>query len=66
MPLLRTYACHREPWCDKTMSVLQEKQLEACQERLMRCPQVSIFDVTDEEEARKLFLFSWNKEQIQQ
>ena len=65
MPLLRTYACHREPWCDKTMSVLQEKQLEACQERLMRCPQVSIFDVTDEEEARDWVLqelYQWSLE----
>ncbi len=64
MPLLRTYACHREPWCDKTMSVLQEKQLEACQERLMRCPQVSIFDVTDDEEAKKLFLFSFYAQEM--
>lgn len=59
MSLIRTYACHREPWCDKTMSVLQEKQLEACQERLMRCPNVNIFDVTTEEEARQLFAFSF-------
>lgn len=59
MPLLRTYACHREPWCDKTMSVLQEKQLEACQERLMRCPHVHIWDTDNEEEARRLFSFSF-------
>lgn len=59
MSLIRTYACHREPWCDKTMSVLQEKQLEACQERLMRCPDVNLFDAATEEEARQLFAFSF-------
>ena len=41
------------------MSVLQEKQLEACQERLMRCPQVHIFDTPSQEEARQLFAFSY-------
>lgn len=64
MPLLRTYACHREPWCDKTMSVLQEKQLEACQERLVRCPQVHIFDTDSELQARQLFAFSFYAQEM--
>ncbi len=57
--MLRTYACHREPWCDKTMSVLQEKQLEACQERLMCCPPAHILDRLEDAQARQLFSFSY-------
>ena len=30
-------------WCDKTMSVLREKQLEACEKRLSRYPQKGLF-----------------------
>lgn len=64
MPLLRTYAAHREPWCDKTMSVLQEKQLEACQERLMRCPPIFLFDLEDDEPAAILFAFSFYAQEM--
>ena len=41
------------------MSVLREQQLEACQERLSRCPSQSIFDDLCEDEARQLFFFSF-------
>lgn len=46
------------------MSVLQEKQLEACQERLMRCPQINIFDAVSDEEAKKLFQFSFYAQEM--
>ena len=62
--MLRTYTYHREPWCDKTMSVLQEKQLEACQERLMRRPPVSIFDTENEDEARLIFSSSFYAQEM--
>lgn len=48
-----------ERWCDKTMSVLREQQLEACQERLSRCPTQGIFGNLCEDETRALFLFSF-------
>lgn len=46
------------------MSVLQEKQLEACQERLMRRPAVSIFDTESEDEARLLFSASFYAQEM--
>lgn len=48
-----------ERWCDKTMSVLREQQLEACQERLTRCPGQGIFGNLCEDEARALYQFSF-------
>ena len=41
--LFRTSTCRVEHWCDKTMSVMREQQLEACQDRLSRCPAAGIF-----------------------
>ena len=46
------------------MSVLQEKQLEACQDRLMRRPPVSIFDTENEEEARRIFSASFYAQEM--
>ena len=34
--MLRMNTSRMERWCDKTMSVMREQQLEACQERLSR------------------------------
>lgn len=46
------------------MSVLQEKQLEACQERLMRRPAVSLFDTQNEDEARLIFSASFYAQEM--
>lgn len=46
------------------MSVLQEKQLEACQERLMRCPKTHILDTENEAEAMQLFFCSYYAEEM--
>lgn len=48
------------------MSVLQEKQLEACQDRLMRRPPVSIFDTEKEEEARLIFSASFYAQEMRE
>ncbi len=48
MQRLLTY--RTEQWCDKTMSVLREQQLEACQDRLSRCLRQGIFADLDEGE----------------
>lgn len=57
--LFRTSACRVERWSDKTMSVMRERQLEACQDRLYRCPAAGIFDTLCEDEYRNIFLFSY-------
>lgn len=62
--LLRTSTARIERWCDKTMSVLREQQLEACQERLTRCPTRGIFSDLGEDEARILFRFSYYAHEI--
>ncbi|MBR1585798.1 MAG: hypothetical protein IJ662_09680 [Clostridia bacterium] len=46
-------------WSDKTMSVMREQQLEACQDRLSHCPAVGIFGELCEDEVDKLFHFSF-------
>jgi len=57
--LFRISTCRVEQWCDKTMSVMRERQLEACQDRLYRCPPGGIFDELCEDEVRSLFHFSY-------
>lgn len=48
-----------EHWSDKVMSVLREQQLEACQERLSRCPQKGLFDDITDLELREIFAGSY-------
>ena len=44
-----------EHWSDKVMSVLREQQLEACQERLSRCPEKGLFDDITEAELGQIY-----------
>lgn len=46
-------------WSDKTMSVMRERQLEACQDRLYDCPAAGVFGSLCEDEARHLFQISY-------
>ena len=62
--MFRTSACRVERWCDKTMSVMRERQLEACQDRLYRCPEGGIFDELCEDEFRDIFLFSFYAQEM--
>ena len=62
--LLRIQPSFSQKWCDKTMSVLREQQLEACQERLMRCPVEGLFDALCEDEYQKLFQASYYVHEI--
>ncbi len=57
--MFRTSTCRVERWSDKTMSVMREQQLEACQDRLYRCPATGIFDELCEDEVKSLYLFSF-------
>ena len=42
--MLRTATRQPEHWSEKVMSMLREQQLEACQERLSRCPSGHVFE----------------------
>ncbi len=57
--MLRMNTSRQERWCDKTMSVMRERQLEACQDRLSRCPETGIFGELCQDELEKLFRFSF-------
>ncbi|MBQ6959458.1 MAG: hypothetical protein IJP78_00610 [Clostridia bacterium] len=62
--MIRTGACRVEHWSDKTMSVMRERQLEACQDRLYRCPANGIFDELCEDEVRTLYAFSYYAKEL--
>lgn len=64
--MLRAYTTPVEHWCDKTMSVLREQQLEACQDRLSRCPSEGIFGQLCQDEYQKLFSFSYYAREMRQ
>ncbi len=46
------------------MSVMRERQLEACQDRLYRCPAAGIFDELCEDEFREIFSFSFYAQEM--
>lgn len=62
--MLRTSVNRVERWCEKTMSVMRERQLEACQDRLSRCPSAGIFGTLCEDEVQKLFRFSYYAKEL--
>ena len=62
--MFRTSVCRVDRWCDKTMSVMREQQLEACQDRLSRCPGTGIFDELCEDEVHDLFFRSYYSSEI--
>ena len=62
--MFRTSVSRVDRWCDKTMSVMREQQLEACQDRLSRCPGTGIFGPLCEDEVRELFLRSYYAPEI--
>lgn len=46
--MLRETNVQRLHWADKTMSVLRQEQLEACEKRIAQLPDVTVFDLTDD------------------
>ncbi len=46
--MLRQTNIQRLHWADKTMSMLQRDQLEACERRLAELPDASVFDLEDD------------------
>ena len=57
--MLREIAMHTD-WCDKTMSMLKEKQFEACERRIAARPSVNLFsDAMTDDEVQSLFECSY-------
>ena len=46
--MLRETNVQRLHWADKTMSVIRQEQLEACEKRLSALPKVTVFDLSDD------------------
>lgn len=53
-----------ERWSDKTMSVLKNQQLTACEERLLKCPGVGIFDRQQGDGWQAVYLASYDAEEL--
>ncbi len=53
--------CNIQPltWADKTMSVLRERQLEACENRLASLPDFGLFDGCDDAHVEQLYTLSY-------
>ena len=64
--LLRAYTSPVDRWCDKTMSVLREQQLEACQDRLSRAPREGVFGPLCQDEIDRLFSLSFYAREMRQ
>ena len=48
--MLREFDLQRMHWADKTQSMLHQRQMEACETRLLSYPTESIFTLQDERE----------------
>lgn len=52
--MLREGNTHALTWADKTMSVIRTRQLEACEQRLLRLPTSGLFSKDGERLAEAL------------
>ena len=50
-------------WADKTMSVMRERQLEACEDRLAAYPAYGLFDGCDDAHAEELWRLSYDAQE---
>ncbi len=58
--MLRETNVQRLHWADKTMSVLRQEQLEACEKRLSALPNVTVFDLTDDLRTEEIWQCSYD------
>ena len=58
--MLRETNVQRLHWADKTMSVLRQEQLEACEKRISALPPVTIFDLTDDLHIEEIWQCSYD------
>lgn len=61
--MLRETNVQRLHWADKTMSVIRQEQLEACDKRLLALPKVTVFDLTDELRTEEIWQCSYDAQE---
>lgn len=61
--MLRETNVQRLHWADKTMSVLRQEQLEACEKRLSLLPDVTVFDLTDDLRTEEIWQCSYDAQE---
>ena len=61
--MLRETNVQRLHWADKTMSVIRQEQLEACEKRLSALPQVTIFNLADELRTEEIWQCSYDAQE---
>ena len=58
--MLRETNVQRLHWADKTMSVIRQEQLEACEKRISSLPRVTVFDLTDDLQVEEIWQCSYD------
>lgn len=61
--MLRETNVQRLHWADKTMSVIRQEQLEACEKRLSALPRVTVFDLTDDLHVEEIWQYSYDAQE---
>ena len=61
--MLREFDLQRMHWADKTQSMLHQRQMEACEARLLSYPTESIFTLQDERETECWWQCSYDAEE---
>lgn len=61
--MLRETNVQRLHWADKTMSVLRQEQLEACDKRIAHLPHATVFDLTDELATEEVWQCSYDAQE---
>lgn len=61
--MLREFDLQRMHWADKTQSMLHQRQMEACEARLLSYPTESIFTLQDERETEYWWQCSYDAEE---
>ena len=61
--MLRETNVQRLHWADKTMSVIRQEQLEACEKRLLALPKETVFDLADELHTEEIWQCSYDAQE---
>ena len=61
--MLRETNVQRLHWADKTMSVIRQEQLEACEKRLSTLPQMTVFDLNSEMHTEEIWQCSYDAQE---
>ena len=61
--MLRETNVQRLHWADKTMSVIRQEQLEACEKRLSALPQLTVFDLTSDVDVENIWQCSYDAQE---